>query len=212
MSEKTAEQRIEERERKDHKAWLRKMLAAQEEAGAIERTGEGEGFKFAEAARVLEEAKRILHGHGFVVIPANPAAATKLKGDGALTKVGMQFEVSDSATGYTKVIDWTGHGYDERGGDKAGFMGMTGAGKYFYAFLLQMPFVDMDPEHVGEVPAGEPEPGKSPEAQKVAAEQDRAAEEPDLPPRVPPRDKALPESDLPAPDWDGLPKPEPAHA
>lgn len=206
MSETSRDQRVEDRERKDRRAFYRKMLKAQEEAGEIQKTGEGDGFKFAEAAEVLKEAKAILHRHGFVVIPANPSAATKLKGDGALTKVRMEFEVTDSATGYSRIVEWTGHGHDERGGDKAGFMGMTGAGKYFYAFLLQMPFVDMDPER-NESPAVV-DPGQSAEAQKVRAEQDAAAEAPDI---IPPRERPLPESDL-QPDWTDLEKPEPAHA
>lgn len=209
MSEKTRETRIEERERRDRKAFYKRLLKAQEEAGEIQKTGEAEGFMFVEAAEVLKEAKRILHSHGLVILPANSAAATKLKGPGALTKVAMQFEVTDSSTGYSVKVDWTGHGYDDVG-DKAGFMGMTGSSKYFYAFLLQMPFVDMDPERRREgAPVTEGEPGETPEAQEVRNEQDAAAEAPDVTPR---HELPLPESDLPEPDWTDLDKPEPAHA
>jgi hypothetical protein len=152
----------------------RKLFLAGQEAEAVEKNGDSEdgGYKYAKAKDVLAEANRVLEKHGLVVLPSTPDAELRfLKGGGVLAKVSMEFEICDSEGDETILKEWRGTGFD-RLGDKAIYAAITGAKKYFFASLLNIPF-GVDPE------GGEPT--TSPEARRIAAEQDRDAEQPDVP-------------------------------
>jgi hypothetical protein len=186
----------------------RKLFLARKATEAVEKRGRNEehGYAFARFEDVLSEASKQLEKRDILVISEMKEEVLHLGKSKAevLAKAVLNYKVIDTKTDESMTIRWAGTGYDEPG-DKALFKATTGCEKYFLRSLLNIPF-GADPE---EPAATEPEPGRSPEAQKVAAEQDAAAEAPDV---VPPRDRPLPESDLPEPDWDGLEKPEPAHA
>lgn len=207
MSAKSPEQRIEERERKDRKALLRKLGEARGDVQPIEKTGhnQDEDFAFVEAVKVVEEANRVLSGRGILILPSVESSRSNFLPHGVLTKVEVVYEIVDTDTGYSFEKRGIGHGFDKQG-DRAIYKATTGAAKYFLAGLLSIPFVGRDPEHDGDQARPvDPEPGQSAEARKVAAEQDAAAEAPDI---TPPRNRPLPESDLSEPDWEGLERPE----
>lgn len=193
----------------DRKALMVKLGRARKAVQPIEKSGHNkdEGFDFVEAVKVTEEANRVLATRGILILPSVEASRSDFLTGGVLTKVKVTYEIVDTDTGYSFEKKGIGHGFDKQG-DRAIYKATTGAAKYFLAGLLSIPFVGRDPEHDGDqaLPAGEPEPepGQSAEARKAAAEQDAAAEAPDI---TPARERPLPESDLPAPDWDGLDRP-----
>jgi hypothetical protein len=155
----------------------RKLFAAAKDAQAVAKNGDSEdgGFKYARAADVLTEASRVLEEQGIVIVPEVDDVQLRFakSGDGALAIVSMTFEVCDSETEETITKKWSGTGWDDRPGDKALYTAITGSEKYFLAKLLNIPF-GIDPEE-------DSEPKRSAEALRIAAEQDRAAEQPDVP-------------------------------
>jgi hypothetical protein len=175
----------------------RKLDAARNAAKAIEKNGQhhgadgGDEFAFARIEDVAAEAKRVLSDNGLLVVPAAVDDHRSWRPDiGLVLKVEMEFRVIDVDTGESVTLPWIGYGSD-RVGDKAVYMGISGAKKYFLASLLEIPFVGIDPEQ-DEAPAS----SRSVEADRVREKQDRDADLPDSPSPEP--------SDLPAPDMEGL--------
>lgn len=171
----------------------RKLFLAGKAAQAVEKAGDGDGFKYAKAEDVLAEASRVLEKQGILVLPSVDGVDLKFGRSGCLATVSMTFEVCDTKTGETLDKSWIGTGWDHPG-DKAAYAAQTGARKYFMGSLLGIPFGTDPEEDVGS--------SSSPEAvevNRIRSEQDAAAEQPDVPHLRP-----LPESDLPEPDWDGL--------
>lgn len=177
-------------EQKLHK----KLFDARKAAEAVDKKGDGEGFDFARFEDVLSEATRLLDEKRILIVPEVVDEAIRIVGNRAVAKVGMQFEVIDLSSGGSITRRWSGSADDEPGG-KAVFKAQTGCEKYFLAKLLRIPF-GTDPEEVDRPVDDAP----SAEAQRVAEEQDRAAEVPQVPRRLRP----LPNSDLPEADWTGL--------
>jgi hypothetical protein len=153
----------------------RKLFLAGQEAEAVEKNGEGDGFKYAKATDVIAEASRVLEKQGLVVIPSVEDVQLRFGKTGALATVSMTFEICDSESEETLTKAWSGTGWDFPG-DKAIYAAITGAKKYFLGSLLDIPF-GVDPEE-----DTEPDDEGSAEALQIAAEQDRAAEQPDLRP------------------------------
>jgi hypothetical protein len=180
-----------------------KLFLAGKAAKAVEKNGEGNGFKYAKAEDVLAEASRVLEKQGIVVFPSVDNVDLKVGRTGCLAIVSMTFEVCDTKGSETLEKTWVGTGWDHPG-DKAVYAAITGARKYFMGSLLGIPF-GTDPEQ-NVAPKDAPEES---EADQIRAEQDAAAETPDEP-----KLKPLPKSDFPEPDWSGLAlgEEEPANA
>jgi ERF superfamily len=176
----------------------RKLFLAGKAAQAVEKNGHSEdgGFDFTRFNDVLAEASRVLEEQGIVIVPEVDDVQLRFakSGDGALAIVSMTFEVCDSETEETITKKWSGTGWDDKPGDKALYTAITGSEKYFLAKLLNIPF-GIDPEE---------DSAPSAEAQRIAEEQDRAAEQPDLRPVPDPVPAGDLEDDLPAADEAGL--------
>jgi hypothetical protein len=172
-------------EQKLHK----KLFDARKAAEAVAKKGDGGEFDFARFEDVMNEASRLLDEKRILIVPSVVEEALRLQSRFAVAKVAMEFEVIDLSTGHSIKKRWSGTADDEPGG-KALFKAQTGCEKYFLAKLLRIPFGN-DPETI-ERPSAE--------AQRVAEEQDRTAEEPQAPRYL----KPVPQSDLPEPDWSGL--------
>jgi hypothetical protein len=159
----------------------RKIDAARQGAKAIGKNGkhngdgQGNDYEFARAEDVVEEAKRVLSDQGLLILPAIVGTEKSWGQIGLVLQVDMEFQIIDVDNGESITLPWTGYGFDKPG-DKAIYQGITGAKKYFFASLLEIPFVGIDPEE-DEAPA---DPPTSLEAERVRKEQDRAAEALDL--------------------------------
>lgn len=172
-----------------------KLFAAAKDAQAVAKKGDSDegGYKYAKAADVLTEASRVLEEQGVLIVPSVEDVQLHFGRVGCIAKVSMTFEVCDSETEETLTKKWAGTGFDKPG-DKAVYAAITGSEKYFLAKLLNIPF-GIDPEE---------DAAPSAEAQRIAAEQDRAAEQPDLRPVPDPVPAGDLEDDLPAADEAGL--------
>lgn len=179
----------------------RKLFLAGKAAQAVEKNGEGQGFKYAKAEDVIAEASRVLEKQGIVVLPSVENVDLKFGPSGCLATVSMTFEVCDTKGDESLTKSWIGTGWDKPG-DKAPYAAITGARKYFMGSLLGIPF-GTDPEQDSTPKDSEPS-----EADRVRQEQDAAAEAPDVRPAL----KPVPESEFPEPDWTGLDREESASA
>jgi len=177
----------------------RKLFLARKAAKAVGKHGQSESgdYYFARFEDVLAEASKQLEKKNILIVPqvVNEKLAFGKTGF-AIATVVMEFEVIDTKGDESLRLRWSGTGHDAPG-DKAAFKAQTGCEKYFLAKLLGIPF--------GTDPEAEPTPpaeSLSPEAQRIAAEQDSAAEAPQAPPAR--HERRMPEETLPPPDWDGL--------
>jgi ERF superfamily protein len=177
-------------------ALYKKLLRATKAVGPVKKNGYSKAGKywFAEAEDIIREAERVLTARQVLTIPGVANVAWKFSKEGAaLCTATMTYRVVDVESGESFTETWAGAGFD-RDCDKALYQAKTGAAKYFFAQLLKIPIENQDPELDGTV-------RDSTEAERIRAEQDRAAEQPDL--KVGAL-KPVPESDLPEPDWEGL--------
>jgi hypothetical protein len=168
----------------------RKLFLARRAAEAVAKNGhstEGD-FSFARFEDVLAEASKQLEKRDILYVPSMIDEELVIGRQGVIAKAVIEYEVTDTKTGESLKIRWAGTGHDVPG-DKALFKATTGTEKYFLARLLGIPF-GTDPE----ADAGQTPIGRDAEADQIRAEQDAAAEKPDLPP--------LPDSDLPDVDWE----------
>jgi hypothetical protein len=174
-------------------ALLKKLLAATKAVEPVKKNGWNKAgrYAFAEAVDIIGEGNRVLTTRKVLVIPSTLEVSWKFGESAALATVTMEFRVTDVETGDSMTQRWIGAGYD-KDCDKAVYQGETGAAKYFYSQLLSIPIENQDPEFDG----GKREQAESLDADRVRREQDRAALQPDLKPPA--------ESDLPAPDMEGL--------
>jgi hypothetical protein len=174
----------------------RKLFAARKATKAVEKHGNGEGFKFARFTDVHAEASEQLEKQKILILPEVTEEKLRLSSNGfGIATVVMEFEVIDTTSGGSLKRRFSGTGHDSPG-DKALFKAITGCEKYFLAKLLDIPF-GTDPEAEEHPPAQEPQ---NAEAERIREQQDEDAEQPDAPPKLRP----LPESDLPEADWEGL--------
>ena len=129
-----------------------KLLAAQKSAQKVEKRGENkaQGYTYAQASDVIEEAHRALHEAGLVAyITPGERSAREITSQGGSAGLFVTLEASlviaDPATrDESIVIGAVGTGVDYPG-DKAIYKALTGAAKYAYASALGIPFGD-DPE------------------------------------------------------------------
>ncbi len=168
----------------------RKLFLARRAAEAVAKNGHSTDgdFAFARFEDVLAEASKQLEKRDIYYLPQMVDEELIIGRQGVIAKSVIEYEVTDTKTGESLTVRWAGTGHDSPG-DKALFKASTGTEKYFLARLLGIPF-GTDPE-ADATPARSPE---TQEADRIRAEQDFAAEKPDLAP--------LPESDLPDVDWE----------
>lgn len=168
----------------------RKLFLARKAALAVAKNGnsaEGD-YSYARFEDVLAEASKQLEKRDIYYLPSMVDEELIMGRTGVIAKSVIEYEIFDTKTDESLKVRWAGTGFDTPG-DKALFKASTGTEKYFLARLLGIPF-GTDPE------ADAGTASASPEADRIRAEQDAAAEKPDLPPL-----KKLPESDLPEVDW-----------
>lgn len=192
----------------------RKLFLARKAAEGVEKRGAAEGFNYARAEDVLEEASRQLEKRGILVVPSMVDEELILGKAGVLAKAVISYEVTDTESGESLTVRWAGTGHDSPG-DKAIFKATTGTTKYFLANLLGIPFgTDPEAEVAPEETTGCGEAAEVTDmqdarnAQLARERQDADAEAPDLPRHRQP----LPVSDIPEPDWTGLGREEAARA
>jgi hypothetical protein len=132
-----------------------KLLVAQTSAHGVGKQGENraQGYSYARAEDVIEEAQRALHEARLVAymrpVEVEEREITSQQGSGGLF-VTLKAELvivdpdEEDATASTLIIAARGTGTDYPG-DKATYKAMTGAAKYAYSSALGIPFTD-DPE------------------------------------------------------------------
>jgi hypothetical protein len=175
----------------------RKLFLARKAAEAVDKKGQSESgdYYFARFEDVLAEASKQLEKKNILIVPQVVQEKLHFSQQGfAIAVVVMEFEVIDTKGDETLKRRWSGTGHDAPG-DKAIFKAQTGCEKYFLAKLLGIPF-GTDPEAEPAPPAEAP----SPEAQRIADEQDRAAEAPQASPAR--HERPLPKSDHPPAVWE----------
>lgn len=130
-----------------------KLLKAQTAASAVEKKGRNteQGYAYAQASDVIEEAQRALHEAGlvgFMVPHEGEVEQTELQARsgaaGLFVTLVASLRIADPDTGEEIELSFRGTGIDYPG-DKAIYKAMTGAAKYAYASVLGIPFGD-DPE------------------------------------------------------------------
>lgn len=131
-----------------------KLLKAQEAASAVGKLGKNtdQGYSYARAEDVIEEAQRALHAAelvGYMVpgeVESTPITA-KSGTSGLFVTVHSTLEIRDPESEELLSIPAIGTGIDYPG-DKAIYKALTGGAKYAYAAALGIPFGD-DPEDSG---------------------------------------------------------------
>lgn len=130
---------------------LAKLLEAQTIATTVEKKGrnQDQGYDYAQASDVIEEAQRALHEAGLVgyLVPGEIVereVTSRSDSAGLFVTITSTLRVVDPESGDDLELSVRGTGIDYPG-DKAVYKAMTGAAKYAYASLLGIPFGD-DPE------------------------------------------------------------------
>ncbi len=188
----------------------RKLFLARKAAEAVDKQGHSKDgdFYFARFEDVLAEASKQLEKRDILIVPQVVDEKLNFSTQGfTIATVVMEFQVIDTKGDESLKLRWSGTGHD-RPGDKASFKAQTGCEKYFLAKLLGIPF-GTDPEAEPQAPADTP----SPEARRIADEQDRDAEAPQAPPAR--HERPLPVSQDPPAPWESPTTDhdlEPAHA
>lgn len=128
-----------------------KLLDAQTKAHAVEKKGQNkdQGYSYAQASDVIEEAQKALHEAGLVGYMQHGEVIDRevesQRGSaGLFVTIISTLVVVDPETGDDLRVEVQGTGVDYPG-DKAVYKAMTGAAKYAYASVLGIPFGD-DPE------------------------------------------------------------------
>lgn len=141
-----------------------KMAAAMAEIGRVQKRGknDAQGYKYARADDVAEEARRVLSTHGIAMFadvvddslreitipPAKEGFGGKVL---RISKVRVAWTFQDSETGEERTVHTPGEGMDS--GDKGIYKAMTGAMKYALMLGFLIPTGDGDPEKASEVDA-----------------------------------------------------------
>lgn len=128
-----------------------KLLDAQAKASTVEKKGQNkaQGYSYAQASDVIEEAQRALHEAGLVGYMAHGEVVdheieSQGGNAGRFVTITSALVVVDPDSGDDLRVEVQGTGVDYPG-DKAVYKAMTGAAKYAYASVLGIPFGD-DPE------------------------------------------------------------------
>lgn len=135
-----------------------KLALARKKASTVEKKGRNtqQNYDYVKAEDVLREAESAMEEAGLVVVPSiESVIETHLEtsnGNNALmVQTQLIYRIIDAESGEYLERPWIGYGYDAPG-DKAIYKAITGAGKYFLAGLLGIPFGD-DPEKDEHQPA-----------------------------------------------------------
>lgn len=111
-----------------------------------------QNYHFATDADIVEAARGPMNAANVAIFPSVlPSSIQTVTGLGRhgnmiLTTLVVQFTVVDGDSGDTMVCNFPGSGTDTQ--DKGAYKAMTGAGKYFYQKLFNLPTSDAEPESV----------------------------------------------------------------
>jgi hypothetical protein len=132
----------------------KKMAAAMGEIGRVQKRGknQAQGYSYARADDVAEEAREVLAKHGIAVYPdvleyGQREVETK-SGKMRITWAKVAWTFVDGETGESRTINVPGEGQDS--GDKGIYKAMTGSMKYLLMTSFLIPTGEGDPEHDGD--------------------------------------------------------------
>lgn len=154
MSDKTVEQA-------DMTGLYKKILMVQSTASAIGKDKQHPHFKYASEAAVLDEIKTIANNVGLIVVIDGVETTLGESEKRRWARVDVSYRVIDVDTGHAIETVFTGYG--ENVGDKAVYIAMTGANKYFWMKFFGVATSD-DPEAFSAEKEANPKPaeGKDP--------------------------------------------------
>lgn len=156
-----------------------KMAAAMAEIGRVQKRGknQAQGYSYARADDVAEEARAVLSRYGIAVYPDvldNGIREVETKnGKMRITWAKVAWTFIDGETQESRTINVPGEGQDS--GDKGIYKAMTGSMKYLLMTSFLIPTGEGDPEHDGEEEKQKAAPAKS---QAAAAAVRAAASKP----------------------------------
>lgn len=117
----------------------------------VEKTGwnDAQKYKYVPVENVVDAVRRKLAANGVTCIPNAIGLEVRptVSGKQHVTTVKLEYLLTDSETGEYCVVPWYGTGADS--GDKGLFKAYTGALKYFFIDLFQIP-TGMDPDQEAE--------------------------------------------------------------
>jgi hypothetical protein len=140
-----------------------KMAAAMGEIGRVRKRGQNQaqGYTYARADDVAEEARAVLAKHGIAIYPDvieyGVREVEAKNGKMRITFAKVAWTFVDGETGESRTINVPGEGQDY--GDKGLYKAMTGSMKYLLMTSFLIPTGEGDPEHDSdeeEKPAGRP--------------------------------------------------------
>lgn len=129
----------------------KKMAAAMAEIGRVKKRGanQAQGYKYARADDVAEEARAVLAKHGVAVYPDvldyGLREVDGKNGKIRITWAKVAWTFVDGETGEARTINVPGEGQDS--GDKGIYKAMTGSMKYLLMTSFLIPTGDADPEN-----------------------------------------------------------------
>jgi hypothetical protein len=127
-----------------------KMAAAMGEIGRVQKRGrnQAQGYSYARADDVAEEARKVLASHGIAVFAdVKEAAEREVQGKNGtirIYRVTVAWTFKDGESGEEHTVSVPGEGMDT--GDKGIFKAMTGSMKYALMLGFLIPTGDGDPE------------------------------------------------------------------
>jgi hypothetical protein len=128
-----------------------KMAAAMGEIGRVQKRGhnQAQGYKYARADDVAEEARAVLSKYGIAVYPdVLDYGIREVEGKNGkirITWAKVAWTFSDAETGESRTINVPGEGQDS--GDKGIYKAITGSMKYVLMAGFLIPTGEGDPEH-----------------------------------------------------------------
>lgn len=129
----------------------KKMAAAMAEIGRVQKRGsnQAQGYKYARADDVAEEARAVLAKHGIAVYPDVLDYGTReidgRNGKLRITWAKVAWTFVDGESGESRTVNVPGEGQDS--GDKGIYKAMTGSMKYLLMTSFLIPTGEGDPEH-----------------------------------------------------------------
>lgn len=146
---------IDEKEMKWRAELHQKLNKARAEIGTVAKKGKTNQYVYAKAEDIIRAARTVLIANNLSIVPRvvntghTDAGETKAGTAQKFTALELIFEITDTMTGYSIEIPWSGDGQDF--GDKGIYKALTGGNKYFLVILLAIPTGD-DPEAKNDAP------------------------------------------------------------
>jgi hypothetical protein len=132
-------------------ALSKKVIEVMREVKSVtkDKVNSHQGYGYASDGAIVGDLREALIKNGLEITPSTKSCVEILgknkKGeDQILTKIEVDYEITDSETGYSKSVTAYGYGMDDR--DKGIYKAMTGAEKYFLLKKFLIPTLD-DPEN-----------------------------------------------------------------